>query len=144
MEYLGHHINVKGVHTTRSKVIAIQEARTSTNVQELCSFLGQLNYYAKFIPNLASLLRPFYTLLQAGQPWKWTQDCTAVFKRAKNLLLTAPVLVHYDLKLPLILAGDTSAYGVGAVLSHVFPDGLERPIAYASCTLNSSECNYSK
>ena len=72
-----------------------------------------------------------------------TQDCTAVFKRAKNLLLTTPVLLHYDPKLPLILAGDTCAYDVGEVLSHMFPDGSERPIAYASHTLNSSEHNYS-
>ena len=51
---------------------------------------------------------------------------------------TAPLLVHYDPKLPLCLAGDASAYGVGAVLSHVLPDGSEHPIAYASRTLNSS------
>ena len=44
----------------------------------------------------------------------------------------APVLVHYDPSLPIRLATDASAYGVGAVMSHVFPNGDEQPIAYAS------------
>ena len=48
VEYLGHNIDAKGVHTTKSKVKAIQDAPIPTNVQELCSFLGLLNYYAKF------------------------------------------------------------------------------------------------
>lgn len=37
-------------------------------------------------------------------------------------------LVHYNPELPLVLATDASPYGVGAVLSHVLPDGSERPI----------------
>ena len=56
---------------------------------------------------------------------------------------SAPVLAHYDPKLPIKMAGDASAYGIGAVLSHVFPDG-ERPVAFASHTLSSSEKNYSQ
>jgi len=43
--------------------------------------------------------------------------------------------------LQLLLAGDASAYGVGTVISHSFPDGSERPIAYASWTLLNSERN---
>ena len=35
-----------------------------------------------------------------------------------------------------------SPYGVGAVISHVMPNGEERPIAYTSCTLSPSERNY--
>ena len=101
VDYLGHHIDADGVHTTRSKVRAIQEAPSPRNIQELRSFLGLLNYYAKFIPNLASLLHPLCVLLQAGQPWKWSKDCAAAFEQAKTLLSTAPVLVHYDPKLPL-------------------------------------------
>ena len=52
--------------------------------------------------------------------------------------------MHYDTTLPLRLATDASAYGVGAVISHIGADGEERPIAFASRTLSSSECNYAQ
>ena len=58
--------------------------------------------------------------------------------------LEMPVLAHYDPSLPIKLAGDASAYGVGAVISHVFPNGKERPVAFASRTLSTSERNYSQ
>ena len=70
--------------------------------------------------------------------------CPPPFNEAKDKLTSAAVLAHYDPKLPLRLAGDVSAYGVGAVISHVFPDGNERPVAFASKTLSASERNYSQ
>ncbi len=104
--------------------------------------LGLLHYYGKFMPNLSSLLYPMNELLKAGVKWKWSADCEKVFQKAKELLTTAPVLAHYDPTLPLRLAGDASAYGMGAVISHLYPDGSERPIAYASRTFTKSERNY--
>ena len=52
--------------------------------------------------------------------------------------------MHYDGNRELKLACDASSYGVGAVISHVMDDGQERPIAYASRTLSSSERNYAQ
>ena len=49
---------------------------------------------------------------------------------------------HYDPTLPIIMVGDASAYGIGTVISHVLPDGSERPIAFASRTLSASEKYY--
>ena len=54
------------------------------------------------------------------------------------------VFAHYDSALPIPLACDAAQYGVGAVISHVMPDGTERPIAYGSRTLNKAERNYAQ
>ena len=58
--------------------------------------------------------------------------------------MEAPVLAHYNPELPMVLEADVSAYGVGAVISHKFPDGSERPVAFASRTLSTSEKNYAQ
>ena len=54
------------------------------------------------------------------------------------------VLTHFHPNLPLHVASDASPYGLGAALSHSMPDGTERPIAFASRTLNTAEQNYSQ
>lgn len=90
------------------------------------------------------MLKPLNDLLKANCAWKWSQQCSAVFQKVKKLLMEAPVLAHYDPTLPIRLAGDALAYGIGAVLSHKFPDGSERPIAYVSRTLSKAEGNYAQ
>ena len=144
VNFLGHTIDHRGLHTTAEKVEAINLAPTPKNQQELRSFLGLVHYYGKFIANLATLLHPLNELLKAGKQWRWTPKCEQAFRAAKEKLSQAPILAHYDPSVLLRVATDASAYGLGAVLSHVYSDGSERPVAYASRTLTSSEQNYAQ
>lgn len=72
----------------------------------------------------------------------WDESGETAFKTVKLQLQSDSFLVHYNPKLPLALATDASSYGVGAVLSHVYPDNTERPIQYASQTLSATHQRY--
>ena len=142
--YMGCVISASGISPTEEKVEAIKQAPRPENLTELRAFLGMINYHGKFIRNLSSILQPLNQLLQGNQEFKWSPRCEEAFKKAKDLLSSSNVLVHYDPSLPVILESDASQYGIGAVIFHRFPNGDERPIAYASRSLNSSEKNYSQ
>ena len=103
-----------------------------------------INYHGRFIRNLSSILQPLNQLLQGNQKFKLSPRCEQTFKKGKDSLSSSNVLVHYDPSLPVILESDASQYGIGAVIFHRFPNGDERPIAYASRSLNSSEKNYTQ
>ena len=143
VDYLGHTISEEGLRTSDSKVEAIVRAPAPTTVTELRSFLGLVNYYGKFLPNLATTLTPLYSLLQKQSKWSWGDRQVRAYKEVKTLLKSSRVLVHFNDQLPLILSCDASPYGVGAVLSYSMPNGDEHPVAFASRTLTVAERKYS-
>ena len=142
--YLGYRIDKEGLHPLADKVKALKQAPQPRNITELRSFLGLLTYYGKFLPHLPSVLAPLYELLRRNVPWNWESRQEVAFNKAKELLTSSKVLVHFDPKLDLILACDASSYGVGAVLAHRMTDGSEKPIAFVSRTLTESEQRYAQ
>ena len=116
--YLGHRIDANGLSPLPEKVAAVRDAPVPKNVAELKSYLGLLSYYSKFLSNLSTVLAPLYRLLRKSTPWQWGPPETTAFQSSKDLLLSAPLLVHYNPTMDLSLACDASSYGIGAVLSH--------------------------
>lgn len=109
-------IDKDGSHKSDEKTNAVEKAPKPENVSQL-HFLGLVNYYHSFLPNLASMLGPLNKLLQNNKKWEWTSKCDDPF--AKELIISEQVLCHYNPALPVRLATDASSYGIGAVLSHV-------------------------
>ena len=141
VEYLGHEINQEGIQALEKKVIAIKQAPTPKTVEQLESFLGMINYYVKFIPNLSSIAAPLNQLRHKNRLWQWESQEETAFQKLKELV-PAKVLVHYNPQLSVKLDCDASSTGIGAVLSHQMLDGTERPIAFVSRSLTKAEQNY--
>lgn len=69
VEYFAFVVDRDGIHPSPRKVQAIQEVPVPENPTELKSFLGLINYYRRFIPDMATLAQPLNRLLVENIPW---------------------------------------------------------------------------
>ena len=140
--YLGHVVSAGGVRTDPAKLQAIVEFPVPTNVKALRSFLGLASYYRRFIPQFSRIAGPLHALTKKNSEFTWTAVSQETFEKLRKLLANAPVLTYPDFRVPFILETDASVYGLGAVLAQRQEDGLVRPIAYASRSLQEHEKRY--
>ncbi|XP_062711786.1 uncharacterized protein K02A2.6-like isoform X1 [Aedes albopictus] len=141
LPYLGHILTNKGLSPCPLKIETIREAKAPRNVSELKAFLGLLNYYSKFIPNLSSRIQCLYGLLKKNVRFLWTDECEQTFKDCKSFLLRPCLLEYFDPTKPIVVTTDASSYGLGGVMSHVI-DGEERPVCFTSFSLNDAQRKY--
>lgn len=71
MEYLGNVISAEELYQFPNKVKATTEMPKPQDVTQLRSFLGNVQYYVKFLPELATHLVPLHRLLQKDVKWLW-------------------------------------------------------------------------
>ena len=143
VEYLGHTLSRQGVGKGR-KVDAVLKMPAPKNAAEVRSFLGSVQFYGKWIPNLSTRAEPLFKLTRKDQPWSWGNKEEAAFKDLKKVLSSEDILAHFDPATPIGIACDASSVGIGAVLFHRYADGSERPIANASKTLTDTQRKYSQ
>ena len=69
IEYLGYCINSEGTSPVESKITPILNLPTPTNITQLKSFLGALNFYHRHLPNSSHLLELLHKLLGRDTLW---------------------------------------------------------------------------
>lgn len=140
--YLGHTITKDGLMPNNDKIKAVLNFPLPRSTTEIKSFLGLVGYYRKFIKDFAKITQPLTSCLKKRNKIEVTQEYIDAFERCKELLTNAPLLQFPDFEKPFVLTTDASNYALGAVLSQG-PIGSDRPIAFASRTLNDTETRYS-
>lgn len=173
---LGHKVGRLGLGTTKEKTEAMINLRRPQTLKELEMVIGTFGYYRHFIPNFAQVASALYDAktrltskfslfykkqdrpLPRGKPTmhydqvkshrlEWTEECETSFKKLKDILSSATVLMAPIWDEPFILYCDASYDGYGAAL-HQIPKGCERkrrnerPILYLSRGLSKHEDNY--
>ncbi|EYC29726.1 hypothetical protein Y032_0006g3147 [Ancylostoma ceylanicum] len=141
---LGFVINAEGRRPDPKKIGAIHKMPHPKDVSQLRAFLGLVNFYGTFVKDLHNIRAPLDALTKKDAVYTWTPECQSSFDRIKATLKSDLLLTHFNPGLPIIVAADASNHGIGAVLSHRFPNGSEKAIYHASRALTPTQQKYSQ
>ncbi|XP_066980082.1 uncharacterized protein [Macrobrachium rosenbergii] len=143
IDFLGHEISPSGVRPTASKVKTIEKFPEPQNIKALQEFLGMINYYRRFIPNIARIMYSLTSVLK-GKPnaltWEALQQ--KAFSETKAALASATTLTHHKPAAALRLTTDASNITCGAVLEQIV-NGAPQPLAFFSRKFSPAETRYS-
>ena len=142
VEFLGVVIGLEGIKMEKEKIKGVLEWPTLKCVKDVQKFLGLANYYHRFIEGFAMVARPLHDTVKKDKKWKWTEKQEKAFRELKKRFTEEPILAAPDLDKKMKMEVDASDYATGGVLSMECRDGLWRPVAFLSKSLNETERNY--
>ena len=132
VQLLGHRISRAGAEPLIPHVAAIQKFSPPSDVPQLQRFQGMINFYCRFLPNIAQTLKPLTSALK-GSPklFRWSKPMSEAFSAAKQALVSATVLIHPNPSAWISFAVDASDTHVGPVLQQ-FHNGGWAPLSFSS------------
>ncbi|KAH7723762.1 Integrase [Aphelenchoides avenae] len=142
IHYLGRIVDAERIRPDPERTQAFRELPTPEDLHAVRSFLGALNYYGRFLPQIRAVRAPLDRLTQKDVKYEWTAECQHAFEAAKDPVCYDLLLCHYDPNLPIEVAADASNLGIGATISHRFPNGSIKVIEHASRVLTAAERDY--
>ena len=153
VEFLGLKVSPNGISMEASRTKTMLDWLPPRSPKGVQSFLGFVNFYRDFIPDLANLAAPLYRLTRRDCQFAWNSLANEAFETIKkridlNVFLHFPV---FEPNRPLFILSDASDFGVGAVLCQAatpiarddssIPDNL-LPISVFSRALRDAEVWY--
>uniref|UniRef100_A0A2N9I0Q7 Reverse transcriptase domain-containing protein n=1 Tax=Fagus sylvatica TaxID=28930 RepID=A0A2N9I0Q7_FAGSY len=140
---LGFIVSGRGIEIDPAKVQAIRSMPAPKTEKEIRSFLGRINYIARFIAQLTATCEPLFKLLRKDVKIKWTEDCQKAFDKIKEYLLNPPILVPPTPGRPLILYLTVQEASMGCMLGQQDETGKkEQAIYYLSKKFTEPETRY--
>ena len=143
LTFFGFVFSSKGISPDPGEVKVIHDLLPRTT-KEIRSFLGMVNYCAKFIPNFSSITKPLRDLTKKDVPFQWAEKHTKSLNKIKDQLTSDKIMAYFDKNKSTEIITDASPWGLSAILSQCSPGRDDRQIvAYASRSLTSVEQWYS-
>lgn len=128
--FMGHLLSARGIGPDKSKIEAVTKVRRPETVPVMRSFLGLVNFCARFIPDLGTLSEPLRKLTRQNVKFFWGQKQEESFRKLKEKLTNAETLGYFDteaktqlslLQMPVLLVLEPSCYKFRMGKSELFP-----------------------
>ena len=143
LEFMGHLLSARGIGPSQTKVEAVTEARQPESAAGVRSFLGLVNFCARFILDLKTVSEPLRRLIRKDVHFSWGKEQEVAFNELKKRLAETETLGYFDSAAKTLVITDASPVGLGAILVQE-QNGEERVICYASRSLTDVEKRYSQ
>eukprot|EP00253_Pinus_taeda_P028415 PITA_28415 len=144
VKLLGFIVSKDGIYIDPDMIKEIYEIPFPHNKKSMQSFLGQINFVKRFVPDFSQIILPLQTMIKKNSVFKWGLPEKEAFELIKQSIINAPALNtpifsnHFTLY---TIASDSS---YAAVLTHINDHNLEAPISFYSSNLQGAELNYSE
>ncbi|CAB3979614.1 Hypothetical predicted protein, partial [Paramuricea clavata] len=119
LTFFGHDLGCDGVSPNEEKVAAVRDAKPPKNAAEVRSFLGLVQYCAKFLPDFAQVAEPIRKLTRKNQQFEWGKAQQQSFSTLKDLLTQAETLAYFKNDCETRIIADAGPTGIGAVLTQL-------------------------
>lgn len=142
VEYLGYILGAQGIKMNPKKLQTVMDWPVPRSIKDVQSFLGFSNFYRCFIKHYSHIASPLHNLTKKSTtPFYFSSDALSAFNTLKSAFTSAPVLLHFNPKLPSTLITDASDFAISGILLQPL-DNLLHPISIFSHKLSPSEINY--
>jgi hypothetical protein len=145
VNFVGHVIGSGNKSADNVKIDAIMSMSPPNTKKKWQSFIGMVNYYREYIPNMSELLVPLTELTRKNSPSNTVNDVRVLraFDDLKRALCSTTVLRTAKYDRDFLIQCDASNYAVGACLAQVDDEGHEHPICFASSKLSDTQQKWS-
>ena len=147
VEFLGYVISREGISMDQERVSTIMSWPIPKSFRDIQVFIGFCNFYRRFIYDFSRIAQPLTSLLKGSKNGRkpglvdLSEQEKQAFYKLLDAFKSAPLLAHFDPKLPIRLETDASKWGMAGILSQSH-DGIFHPVAFWSHKFTGAEVNY--
>ncbi len=123
ISFLGFILITEGVKMELSRKSTISEWPEPTSHRDIQVFLRFVNFYRRFIMGFSRIVSGLTGMLTGGTqrklkgvPFDLTSEARTSFCNLQKAFITAPLLRHFDLLLPIRMETDASSFAISAIL----------------------------
>jgi hypothetical protein len=139
---LGFIVSSEGIIIDPERTQVIVKLPPPTSKKSMQSFLGQISFVRRFVPNFSEMVWPLQNLIKKDTQYHWGPLENQAFNAIKKAIIDASSLMSPDFSQDFTLYTFASDRSYVVVLTQKNAENNEVPISFMSSAFKGTELNY--